>query len=248
MKMNTQNSYCKNNRIRTKLLLFIDNEIQNKIKQNNKKLKINCEEVFQVQITFEEIFTQKEIEKYGFSSSNITISKKNDNSDKSFSTVDNSPNKIKKKSKQNERGINYLKTFAKEDNLPNKLLNNVCFHKKIPSIKNQSSHSSTFLILVKQKIGAEYLKHLCNNLKMCKNYKKFVKRIKSINIKNNKLFNLIKDKKSFKKSNEIKLKKTKNNNQYRSSLFKKTEKGNFVINLKNKIFPNSTIIKIKQKE
>ena len=245
--MNTQNSYCKNNRIRTKLLLFIDNEIQNKIKQNNKKLKINCEEVFQVQITFEEIFTQKEIEKYGFSSSNITNLKKNDNSDKTISTFDNSSNKIKKKSTQKERDIYHPKTFAKEDNLQNKLLN-VSFHKKISSIKKQSSHSSSFLILVKQKIGAEYLKHLCNNLKMCKNYKKPVKRIKSIIVNKTKLFNLSKDKKPSKKSNEIKLKKAKNDNQHKSSLFRKTQKGNFIINSKNKIFINSTLIKNKQKE
>ena len=250
MDRKNENSYCKNNRIRTKLLLFIDNEIQIKIKQNKQNLKFNCEEKSQIQITFEETFSQKEIEKYGFSSSNITKTKKNDNSDKSFSTVDNSSNKNKKKSKQKERGINHPKTFVKEDNLPNKLLNNVCFHKKIYTIKNLSKQSSTFLILIKKKIGAKYLKNLCYNLKVCKNDKKPVKQCESINIKS-KLLSLTKDKKAPKNSNKLIIPKSQKSNICSTSLFKKQQKENFIINTKRRNYGKSShslLIKFKSKE
>ena len=54
---NVQNSYYKYNRIRTKLLLFIDKEIQSKIKQNNKNFKFNYQD--EIKINFEETFSQK---------------------------------------------------------------------------------------------------------------------------------------------------------------------------------------------
>ena len=93
---NIRNSYCKNNRIRSKLLLFIDDEIQSKIKQNTQNLYFKCEDETQIGITFEETFTHKLTNKYDFSSSNIPILRKIDNSDKSFSTVDDSPYKMNK--------------------------------------------------------------------------------------------------------------------------------------------------------
>ena len=49
---NIKNPYLRNNKIRTKLLLFIDNEIKSKIKQNHKNLKFNCENGIQVRISF----------------------------------------------------------------------------------------------------------------------------------------------------------------------------------------------------
>ena len=248
MNTNIRNSYIKNNRIRTKLLLFIDNEIQSKTKKNNKNLKFNCKNETSFKISFEETFTQKETIKYGFSFSNILITKKNDNSDKSVSTIDGSSNKIIKKSvKKNKSDIKF-KSFSEEDNLSNKSLNIIiCFREKNYSIKNLSKQSSTFLILPKQKNATEYLKTLCNNLKICKKYKKPTKRNTSINIKTN-LFDLSKDKKSPKKSNGTKFQKSKNNSQYTYSLFKKPQKRNFVFNPKNKISTNSIFLKIKQKE
>ena len=199
----SNSSYFKNNRIRTKLLLFIDNEIQSKLKQNIQNLKFNCKNENLIKINLEETFTQKPIKKYFFSFSNIDKIKKNENSNKSLSTVDDSPNKIKEKSSK-KRYIIHFKTYAKEDNYSNKLIN-ISFDKKIYSIKNLFKQSSTFLILQKPKNSFEYLKILCNNFKICKNNKKTVKRIRSINLKKYKLLDF--NKKINKKSNEIKLKK-----------------------------------------
>ena len=55
--INIRNSYFRNNKIRTKLLLFIDNEIQTKIKQNNRYLKYNWEDETVFRISFEENFS-----------------------------------------------------------------------------------------------------------------------------------------------------------------------------------------------
>ena len=168
--------------------------------------------------------------------------KKNENSDKSFSTIDDSLNKINKKSHQKKRVNIHFKTFTKVSNCSNKTLNNIiCFSKKNYLIKNLSKQSSTFLILPKRKNGIEYLKTLCNNLKKCKDCKKCANHKISRNIK----FNLSKDKKSSKKSKAIKLQKFKRNNQFTSSLFRKPNKGNFVFNSKNKISTNLILVKIK---
>ena len=150
---NVKNSYYKYNRIRTKLLLFIDNEIQSKIKRNNKNLKFNCED--EIKISFEETFTQKKTNKYDFHSSNVLKIKKNDILDKSLSTIDISPNKNTKKSYRNGKVNTRSKTLNKEDNCTNNIF---CFKKKLYSIKNLQKQSSTFLILSKQRNEAEYLK------------------------------------------------------------------------------------------
>ena len=71
---NIQNSYYKYIRIRTKLLLFFDKEIQSKIKQNNKNLKFNYQD--EIRISFEETFIQKQANKYDFLGSNVQKIKK----------------------------------------------------------------------------------------------------------------------------------------------------------------------------
>ena len=239
----TQNSYFRNNRIRTKLLLFIDNEIQNKIKQNHQNLKFNCGDENKIMISFEETFSQKQTNKYIFNTS-----------DKSVSTVDDSSNKLKEKLEQKKRVYSHSKTLYKEDNLQNKILDdNICFHKKIYSIKNISRQSSTFLILPKHKYAAEYLKTLCNNLKKHKSFKKPTKHCESINIKS-KLFNFSKEKKTPIKYNKIKIPKSQKNNLdklYKCSLFRKPQKENFVINSKLRNYgksSNSILIKFNTKE
>ena len=235
--INIRNSYFRNNKIRTKLLLFIDNEIQTKIKQNNRYLKYNWEDETVFRISFEENFTQKQINNYIFPISN---SKKNDNLHKSSSTIDVSSNKNTEKLQQNERGKSHSKTFTKEDNNTDKLVkNNFCFHKKIYSIKNLSRQSSTFLILPKQKSAAEYLKTLCNSLKIRKINKKPVVHLRSITI-NTKLFDLNNDNKVHRKSNELKIRKSKKDNLYTYSLFKKAQKGNLLITSKKRISRKST--------
>ena len=231
---NIHNSYIKFNQIRTKLLLFIDNDIQSKIKHQN--LKFKCED--EIKISFEESFIQKQADKYDFPSSLKT--KKNDDSDKSLSTIDVSSNKIPEKSNQKERVNIHAKTFAKVCNRPNKLSNNiVCFNRKVYSIKNLSKQSSTFLILPKQKNAFEYLKNLCNNLKICKKHNKPPKNIRSISI-SPKFFDFIKDKKTLKKRRGIKMQKLTNDNLYSISLLKKSQKENFETNSKHRIYRKST--------
>ena len=207
--------------------MFIDNEIQAKIKQNNKNLKFYYNDETQFKISFEETFTQKQTNKSDFPSSEILKTKENDNLDKSISTVDVSSNKITEKSRKKERVNIHYKTFPKVDNLPDKLFSNIiCFNEKAYSIKNVSRQSSTFLILPKQKNAAEYLKTLCDNLKICKSDKKYIKHIKSISL-NTKLKDLNQDKKATKILNIIKIKKCKNNIQYINSLFNKSQKRKF---------------------
>ena len=201
--INIQNYYLKNNQIRTKLLLFIDNEIQSKIKQNSLNLKFNYDIEAQFKISFEETFTQKQTDTYSFSPLNIHKTKNNINSDKSFSTVDNSS-----VTKKNNRSIE----------LSNKIFS---FHEQSYSIKNRSKQTSTFLIVSRQKNAAEYLKTLCNNLKICKKEKKIIKQFRSVDIKS-KLLELSKDKKSTKKANGIKLQKSQKDTQYTYSLFRKS--------------------------
>ena len=250
--INIQNSYVRNNRIRTKLLLFIDNEIQSKIKQNKNNLKYSYGDAAQIIISFEETFIQNQNIKYDFSSSNILKTKKNINSDKSFSTFDDSSNKINEKSHEKERISIHSKTISKERNDSNKLLNkNISFHKKTYSIKNQIKQSRTFLILPKQKKSTEYLKNLCNSLKINKNNKKFAKHIRSISI-NTKLFDLNNNKKANRKSNVVKKEKkqkSKKDNLYTYSLFRKPQKINPLNHSKNRVCgksSNSIFIAIEQ--
>ena len=252
---NVRNTYLRNNRIRTKLLLFIDNELQSKIKQNNYNLKFTCGDEAFFSISFEETFIQEEKNKYIYPASYILKTKQNDNSNKSSSTNDGSSNKNTEKSHQNEITNIHSKTFNKEDCHPNKLLNNnICFHKKIYSIKILSRQSSTFLILPKQKNAADYLKNLCNNLKICKKDKDDktpVKHFKSINI-NSQFCYLNNDKKTSRKFNQIIMRKSKKDNLYNHSLFRKTQKGNFEFNSKHhRIYGKSTrsiFTAIEQKE
>ena len=246
---NTTDFYSKHNRIRSKLLLFIDNEIQSKIKESNQNLKLNCEDEILIKISFEETFIQKQINNhYHSSSSSILKIRKNNNSDKSFSTIDNSPNKITKTSTKKIRN-SHSKTLIKKDNSTNKLFDNIiCFNEKVYSLKNVSRQSSTFLILPKQKKSAEYLKSLCNNLKICENDKKYVKNIKSIYI-NTKMLNFNNDKKVIRKSNVVKKQRAKKESLYTNILFKKSQNGNFEINSKSRIFEksnNSMFISIEQ--
>ena len=251
MNIKMQNSYIKNNQIRTKLLLFIDNELQTKIKQNNKNLKFKCED--EIRIGFEETFTQKHTIKHVYSSSDLFETKKNDNSDKSLSTVDGSPKKVIKKSNI-KRSSTHSKTIIKKVNSSNKLLNNIIYlNKNNYAINTQSKQLSTLLILNKQKNAAEYLKNLCNNLKISKINKinkRPIKQSQSINLKS-KLFNFSQDKKTTRKSNKIKEEKPKKENKCIHSLFRKPHKENAIINSKHQVSRKPTgsiLIKFIQNE
>ena len=243
-----QNYHLKNIRIRTKLLLFIDNEIQSKIKQNNKNLKFKCEA--EIKIGFEETFTQKQSCKHVYSSSDLFETKKNDNSDKSLSTIDGSPNKVIKKSNI-KRSSTHSKTTIKKVNSSNKLLNNIVnLNEKNYAIKTQTKKLSALLKLNKQINASEYLKTLCNNLKISKINKRPIKQSQSINLKN-KLFNFSQDKKTTRKSNKIKAEKSKKDNKCVHSLFRKPHRENSVVNSKHQVsrkVTGSFLIKFIHKE
>ena len=250
MNKNTKNLYYRNNQIRAKLLLFIDKEIQSKIKQNNKNLKFKCINESLTKINFEETFTHKKTKKRHFSFSNTLKTKNTDNSEKSVSTIDDTSNKTSVKLHK-KKNITHSRTLSREkDGRSNKLINNViCFDKKIYSIKNISKRSSAFLILPKQKNAAEYLKNLCNNLKISKNKKKPIQKCGTVKIKN-KRFNLSQDKKVSKKSNKNLNPKSKIENQYTYSLFRKPQNENILINPKpiHRKSVNSVCIKLSKNE
>ena len=244
MSTKTKNLYFRNNQIRTKLLLFIDNEVQSKINRNNNNLKFKCENGDLTKICFEETYAHKETKKHDFTFSNVLKNKKSNNSDKSVSTADDTPNK--------KRDNIHSKTISGETAHPNnKILNNIiCFNEKTYSVKTASKHSSTFLILSKQKNSAGYLKNLCNNLKICKNEKKPIKKCETINLKSKGL-NLSQDKKTTKKSNKSKKNpKSKKENKITYSLFRKSQEENCLINPKRQMTRKSVnSVRIKfQKE
>ena len=144
--MNTDNvPYSKRNNIRTKLLLFIDNEIRIKIK--NKLLpEINIDKInsaSQIIINFEETYTQ---------SSNDDISKK-----KSTSTNDDSPKCVKIFNEKIKRPSTHAVTVEHQ------LVNN------IDSINSFNKRAfSVFPIkegIISPKNGKKFLKKLCENLK-----------------------------------------------------------------------------------
>ena len=91
------------------------------------------------------------------------------------------------------------------------------------------------------------MQNLCNNLKICKIRKNPAKHNAS-SIFKSKLFNLNRDEKPPKKLSQVKMKKSKKDNKYTYSLFRKSKKKNSVLNPKNKIYANSILIEIKQKE
>ena len=245
MYTDVQKSYSKYNRIRSKLLIFIDNEIQSKIKQNKQNLKFSCND--DIRISFEETFIQNQTNKYDFPSSNILKPKKNDNFDKSLSTHDISLNKITKKSCHKKRDYTHSKILGYYSS---KLINNIIsFKKKFYSIKNLSKQSSTFLILPKQKNAAKYLKTLCNKLKKHKIDKKPAKHIRLISI-SSKLFDFNKDKKVKKKPNIPKKYKSKKD-LGNFSFCRKSLKGSLLINSKLRIYGksnNSILMTLKQKK
>ena len=236
MSAKTQNFYSRNNKIRSKLLLFIDNEVQSKIKQNNQNIKFNFENDSLIKICFEETFSQKKTKKRDYSILNTLRTKKNENSDKSISTIDDTSNKITVKSPLKKWGITHSKTLSGEEiRQNNKILDNkICYNEKVYSIKTLSKHSSTFLILPKRKNAVEYLKNLCDKLKICKNEKKPIKKSGTINI-NRKSLNLGQDKKVQKKQSTSKKRKSIIESRYNCSLFKKQQKENIFINPKNQI-------------
>ena len=152
------------NKIRTKLLLFIDKEIQSQkknyilpISKNNHEEKNSC-------IIIEEAYSQKKAEiifsDLGFLSKTI----KNENTKKTFSTCNDTP----------------LNTTKVKD------FNNIIYlEDKKYSINKKVKPSSTFIIFEKPKIDKKYLKALCGNLKLSK--KNFMYSNKPLNVKNIKI-------------------------------------------------------------
>ena len=137
--------YSVRNNIRTKLLLFIDNEIQTKIK--NKLLpEFNTEKInsiSQIIINFEETYTQY---------SNNEISKKSD------STNDDSPKKIPNNEIKTKRTSRFVGTVKQK--FENGFDSFKFFNGKIFSISPVKKE------ITSPKKGKKFLKKLCENLKM----------------------------------------------------------------------------------
>ena len=179
------NFYSIANNVRTKLLLFIDKEIQLQNKNHNHFIfnKKNYKEETHC-INIEETYSQKKTEIVFSNSklqSKITISK---DTIKTTSTCNDTP-KITNETHCNDEF--YLKD-------------------KIYSINKEIKPSSTFLIYEKPKTDKSYLKNLCDSLKLSKKYNgssfmpTHIKNIKNNNNKLNTLINKGNSNNSFKKN------------------------------------------------
>ena len=171
------------NKIRTKLLLFIDQEIQSKIKQ--KKLFYNLQNEEQKNIILyphtDEIYSQHQNTHFvSFSNfeektskNDIKLKKIRRNSRQSISTCLATPiNKdVSFKSRESKNiSVCYGNSICKK-NFYNYTLayNNIINIKKnCYSIKKVLKPSSTFQIYKKPKTDRKYLKNLCNSFKIIK--------------------------------------------------------------------------------
>ena len=197
-------SFSTANKIRTKLLLFIDQEIQLKIKQN--KLKNNfqkydktkfCKSHTKTYSYQPNIIFMNSINSYDFS--NSKNEQKYKDSKHSFSTCEITPSdkNILAQFVENSDNVHYLPDHKKTS-----CYNIISFRQKCYLIKKGFKPSSTFQIYQKPKTDKKYLNNLCDKLKIPSkktfyskiNYKTFVKRtkigdsspIKKINRKNEK--------------------------------------------------------------
>ena len=182
--------YAKANKIRTKLLLFIDNEI--KANKNN-KISNEKEDLFEIKL--EESFTYREMDGIYFSFNPnpkklnifehviISLGKKsqNDSHFDSISTVDSS------RQENSTFEIGNSKTFSKIPQKPNKKILNINKRKRT-SWKRRMINQSCFFIdflnsdcdfepksnkkIKKIKKDKNFLKNLCNNFKNIKKRKK----------------------------------------------------------------------------
>ena len=173
------------NKIRTKLLLFIDQEIQSKIKQkklfynpqleekrstilysNINKMYSNHENTFYISFAK---FKDK------ISKNQIKLKKNRHSSQESLSTCF-ATSKTKAKIFQNRNLKNipvYYGSPTKKINIHNDLLsfNNIINIKEnFYAIKKELKLSSTFQIYKKPKTDKKYLKKLCDSLKIMKKY------------------------------------------------------------------------------
>ena len=195
------------NKVRTKLLLFIDKEIQCQKKNHNPSFSVtNYEEKTQY-IVIEQIYTQKKTEFIFSSFESKPKILKIQNSKNTFSTCNDTPTN------------NKVNSF-------NKVVN---FENKIYSVNKKLRQSSTFLIFEKPKIDKNYLKFVCDSLKLPK--KNCINTFKPTRIKNlkknsNKL-NIIVNKRNFSSSF------IKNKHYYLNEKCKQTE---YVMdNIKNQL-------------
>lgn len=130
------------NRIRTKLLLFIDKELRSR-KNNIISFNLMTNQEGVHYINSEQTYTEQYIEKYSFNFE-IQQKKRPKKSNMLNSTCDITPTSVKSK---------YYNTT-------------IHIKEKIYSIKKTFKLSSTFQIIEKPKTGKEYLKFLCDTLKI----------------------------------------------------------------------------------
>lgn len=158
------------NKIRTKLLLYIDQEIQSKIKQN--KLKNNLQKYDKTKFSKKNVKTytyqpniifMSSINFFDFSNSKNTKNRKSSN--KSCSTCEITPNDYNILS-QSKNNLVSVHNSGLVDSNKISYHNIIYFHKKYYSIKRNLKHSSTLQIYKKPKTDRKYLKKLCDSLKI----------------------------------------------------------------------------------
>ena len=167
---NVLSTFFKANKVRTKLLLFIDQEIQFKIKNNELKNNILKYDKTKFCQNHVKTYTYQPNQIFLFSMnmfdfSNFKKEKKIADSKKSFSTCEDTPesNNILTQPEENLFNIHYLNSSL---NKKTSYYDNILFRKKYYSIHQKSKHSSTFQIYEKPKADKKYLKNLCNSLKI----------------------------------------------------------------------------------
>ena len=180
--METSNQYKKANKIRMKLLLFIDKEIQSD-KKNNQKIIQKRNQEYTSLIQFEETFFQNEsfhfveINKIIFDSK---MKKGKEKNKKLVSKNDSTPifkipqnkgillpsNFFIHKTAKKEKSTTFLNPICELKKAHSTLFSNhIKLEKKVYSMKLKKKLSSVLEIYTKPKNDKKYLKDLCNNLK-----------------------------------------------------------------------------------
>ena len=163
-------TFSQANKIRSKLLLFTDQEIQSKIKQN--KLKDNLEKYQKIKLCQYYIKTYSYQTNTVFMSclnmsdlSNLKKRKKTTNSENSFSTCEITPSSknLLTESGENLFNVHYLNSSLQKNS---SYYSRIFFRQKCYSIKRDLKPSSTFQIYKKPKTDKKYLKNLCDSLKI----------------------------------------------------------------------------------
>ena len=156
---NLNKNYLIANKIRTKLLILIDTEIQNQ----KHKFILKNQEQSQIYINFEETYTQKEKKNYFTfnEKSKPLLTEINQNSKKQSSN-----NAFTYPNKNSQSNIIGNKNKSYSSNNFQFFSSNICYNNKKYLLKRNSKISSAMIVNRKQKTDDQFLKNMCKNLKI----------------------------------------------------------------------------------